>query len=171
MHPRRAILLVYRFELRGSCRYSWPPPWRNVRGRRDRSRIRYPQLPADPRRSPRRIRPPPRWRSPPRRRRRPVGRRVEPHCSTRSYERGLRGRCLTKHGNPPSPPKSMTDVATGRTNPTRQMSASRRGLESVYRLSIILYISIRGYPALDLCDHPRIGGDCSNSAGEYVGVD
>ena len=35
--PRRAILLVHRPELRGSCRGSWPGAWGNVRGRRGRN--------------------------------------------------------------------------------------------------------------------------------------
>jgi hypothetical protein len=109
VHPRRAILLVHRPELRGSCWHSWPGAWGNVRGRRGRSGIQYPQLPARRRRAPRRIGPPPRRRSPPRRRRRPVGRRVEPHGGARWYGRRPHERCLTKHSNPltgPDPVKT-----------------------------------------------------------------
>ena len=52
-----------------------------------------------------------------------------------------------------------------------QKSVSGQGFDSVYKLRITLYCSFRGYPALSLCDHSRIGVDCSNSAGEYAGVD
>jgi hypothetical protein len=83
VHPRRAILLVHRPELRGVADTVGPALGETSGGAAAGAGIRYPQLPARRRRAPRRIRPPPRRRSPPRRRGRPVGRRVEPHGGTR----------------------------------------------------------------------------------------